>query len=419
MKGLPSSRRSDLVGRALQGRQQRSAVGYVLLGSIDARRSRGELRQNRLRQCRLDESPLLEMAEAHGISPAVHLYLRDRSVDGPGTISRLTGSYHAAVRTHLMVLTDLSFLSRTFASLDVPWLVMKGPVLSEGIYRRPDLRSYTDVDVVVQATGLGPALTLLEAAGGRIVDDDWGLLARLGRGELRVLLPSGTLVDLHWHLISDRVVRRQLTVSMDGVFARRRTLSLRGQPVSALDPVDTIVHIAMHSCLSGGNRLLWMKDMEQCLVNQRFRWDEVVARAHEWSAGLLVATHLARTLQILSLPVPEGILEELARSRFWRSLVCGLDHLAPVERASGMRSMSRMVARATRRDQAASILELRRRSTAWLRGGAPTGTPFRATAQGPATSDIVQNPKWDRGTERRAFLKLIAEEEQGNRQTWT
>lgn len=351
------------------------------------------------------------MANFHGIAPATYLYCRARENCDALTTSQLAISYHSAVRRHLIAMKDLSFLARTFAPLPSPWLVMKGPVLSEVVYQRPDLRSYIDLDVVVPGECLGSALKLLEAAGSSVIDNDWQVLTGALRGELRVLLPSGTLLDLHWHLLSHRGLRDDFSISMKGLFARRRVVPLGGQEVATLDSVDTVVHLAIHSCLAGGNRLVWMKDLEQCILRQRFSWAEVVHRAHEWSAGPLVATQLARTMRIFRLDVPSEVLGELAGNRLWPLVIGGLDRVAPVERTYGRRSVGRLVSRGTRADLASSVWEYGRRITAWLRGGAPTGLP---SAELP--SDVrISMAVGKRQSERQAFLHAVAQAESGSK----
>ncbi len=231
------------------------------------------------------------------------------------------------------------------------------------------------------------------------------------RGQLSVLLPTGTQVDLHWHLLSNQRLRAQFSISMEGLFARRREVQLGDQRVATLSPADTLVHLAVHACLSGGNRLVWIKDVEQCVLKQSPEWSEVVERAHEWSAGLVVAIQLARTMRVLPLDVPREVLDDLARGRLWSSLVAGLDRLAPVQRATGRRSPTRLVARSTRGDAVSSVSELRRRATSWLRSGAPTGPAFTGQESPPRPSlDPTSSPKEGGYGAREAFLKAVAQE---------
>lgn len=386
----------------------RAIVGQVLLESIGAGERRHSPAQGDVLLQRCDLSGLAEMAQFHGVSSAVYLHMKDREFRDVSAVHELRASYHAAVQRHLFTLRDIPFVTEALATLPAPWLVIKGPVLSEVVYRRPDLRAYTDLDLVVPGPFLGEALSLLEDAGCRVIDDDWRLMREMMRGELQVLLPSGTLVDLHWHLLSHGRLRRSFDISMEGLFARRRSVVLGKNQVETLGPVDTLIHLAAHGCFAGGNRLLWMKDIEQCVLHETFTWDAVIDRAHEWSVGLVVGSLLARVSRLFPVDVPEEVLDELAPGTSWRLLVAAVDRMAPIERATGRRSPSRMVARATRRDARSSFVELSRRATAWVKEGAPTGLPIGPSGRLRPAAGPTSSSEKGRTEERIAFLDAVA-----------
>ena len=126
----------------------------------------------------------------------------------------------------------------------------------------------------------------------------------------------------------------------------------------------------MHACRSGGNRLLWLKDLEQAVLHDAPSWDEVIERAREWRAALALATMLLRTRRALGVQLPSEVLRALA-SPTWRTLVASTERLAPVERSIGRDSLAMLVNYSVRSDERTSLIDLERRSRKWLRGARP------------------------------------------------
>jgi hypothetical protein len=137
---------------------------------------------------------------------------------------------------------------------------VKGPALAAVAYRRPDLRAYKDLDLLVPAPVFEDAVRLLEANGIPLLDRNWTLVSHEVRGQLHLQLPMGTVTDLHWHLVNQ--YRDRLRIPMGELFDRSRRVEVGGRPVSVLDPVDGLIHICLHAALSGGERLIWLKDLD-------------------------------------------------------------------------------------------------------------------------------------------------------------
>lgn len=346
-------------------------------------------------------------ARFHGVVGCVHLSLGPVA---PAPLAAALAADHArCVDAHVRALGDLAGLAPALEAAAVPWLVLKGPVLAEHHYARPDLRCATDLDVLVPGPRLGAALEAVASAGGEVLDTNWRLLRELGAGELLVRLRHGTLLDLHWRLFNEAPVRRALAVPLADVMGRSRAVRLGPVAAATLDPVDTVVHLGAHATLSGGNRLVWSKDLERVVATAPPAWDEVVGRARAWRAGPAVGLALARARALLGAAVPDGVPEALAGGRSFLRAGALVDRLAPPARSTGNRSVVRLVSRSARATSGASAAELGRRLA-----GAVVGRSRLSLA--PPRADLdPDNPASVRhraGTDedRRAFLDAVAEE---------
>lgn len=316
-------------------------------------------------------APLVAAAQHHGTLPALHVALEGVEGVAPDLLSAASAGYHAGIRTHLHAIDGLRLLHGALDGV-TSWLVIKGPVLSGFVHRRPDLRRYVDLDVLVPPARFEAALDALLASGCALADRNWALLRDQVPGELRVMLPSGLWVDLHWHLLNRSTVRSAFTLDTDPLIARSRSVELAGlaTPVRTLDAADTFLHLALHACLSGGDRLSWAADLHEAVANDRPPWDEVVRRAERAGTSAAVAAMVRRADAAVPTGVPPEVLRRLGPAAPWRVVTGVADRLVPLADSSGRPSPARAVLRSTRATTASSAAELARRATGWVAGGA-------------------------------------------------
>ncbi|MFP5377557.1 MAG: nucleotidyltransferase family protein [Acidimicrobiia bacterium] len=355
----------------------------------------------------LDLAVVAAAARFHGVSGCV--YRSVLPLTGRPGAAGLVAGYHEGVDRHLRALGDLAVVGPSLDAAGLDWLVLKGPVLAEVVYPRADLRSYNDLDVLVPGRDLHAAVSAVEAAGGRVLERNWPLLKELGVGELLVRLRHGTLLDLHWQVINERRTRRRFDVPLADLHRRARPVRLGAVEARTPDATDTLLHLCLHASLSGGNRLVWLKDVERAVAAEPPAWEEVLDRARRWGVGPPVAIALARSAAVLGAAVPPDVPPALAGGRAWLRLASLADRLSPPERAHGDRSPSRIVSRASSRDAASSATELARR----LLAAASDGRRLSRAPAGPDTdATSPRSTRHARGSEadRRAFLDAAAEE---------
>lgn len=269
----------------------------------------------------------------------------------------------------MLVLAELRHLRETFDRAGIEWLLFKGPVLSEVVYRHPGTRTYGDLDVLVRPADVERAVAALEAAGSRSVDAGWRAMLAIGDGESTYARPSGIAVDLHWNVINDRRIRSTFAITTETLFQRSTTVSVDGMSVRTFDPVDTLLHVALHACTSGGDRLRWLLDIQQCLLRCAGRVDEVVDRAAELGLGLILGVMCARVSRFVDESAPLSCYRpRIGTGRLWvaaDSLVTR--HFPPGSRHEG-RISGALMPFSTRSDVARSTRALMGIAPSRLRG---------------------------------------------------
>jgi hypothetical protein len=224
---------------------------------------------------------------------------------------RLESATMSAVAQHLRVTAELAELAPLLEGLGIAWAVVKGPALAELAYPRPELRVYTDLDLLVDPRSFGTVVEALECSGAQLLDRNWTYLREHARSEASMLLRHGTYLDLHWHLVNNAHARANFRWDTAASLDRRRIIDVGGIEVPTLDAEDTLLHVALHAAISGGHRLSWIKDVERLVVTGGFDWEVVVGRARNAKITLPVGVILRRAARLLAAPVPRAVLRRL------------------------------------------------------------------------------------------------------------
>ena len=363
--------------------KSRNALGAALVACTADRPA--EIRRRVLEQFDDDElAQLAQHAALHRVVPFLAAAVRTSGARASEeAVASLARTHATRTAAHLRVLADLESARAALSADAVPFLVVKGPVLSEHLYPSPDLRTYEDLDLLIPPGSFERAVDALRAGGSLLLDRNWALTRADTRGQLHFQLPMGTLADVHWHLLNRENVRDGFAITTDDLFDRSREVDVGGRSIPTLDPVDTLLHVALHAALSGGDRLIWLKDIERALVVDEPSWDDVIERAKAWKAGRSVAITLSRARRSLGAPVPEGVLDALFASRLWRGLSDRIDHRSPTERSVGRESTAVFWAQLTRDSGPATARAVLNRASRRLRamahGGSSPGAIFTSS----------------------------------------
>ncbi len=328
-------------------------------------------------------------ARYHGIGAGAWLALREAGLPTPVAID-LERQYQRATLWHLLMLGQLGRVGAALDDAGIPWLTFKGPVISETLYPRSDLRQYVDLDVFVAPDRFADALEVTVALGATVIEHDWSRVLHEMKGELNVALDSGGVVDLHWSLLYDEHLRRQFSWHDGDLLARRRTVTLSdGCEVPTFDPTDTLLHLLVHACLAGGQRLGWMRDVRLAAAAPDVDADALLQRARAGGVDLCAGVMLRRVRQNLGLPgVPSLLDDALAGGERWTDLIAAFDQLRPASAWHGGQLSGHIVIGSTRRSSDASgrqLLQRARQEVAVLRAD-PDHPWRRMLRHAPATS---------------------------------
>jgi len=194
----------------------------------------------------------------------------------------------------------------------VPWVVIKGPAVA-AIMKRPELRTYNDLDLLVPGNHLETALDCLTEAGMVELNQNWEPYIKHRIGEIP-MAGFRTTIDVHWDPVALGRTRRAISFDVAAMIDRRVSVDVAGLgPLPVLEPVDQILHLAVHCALSGATRFDQFRDLAsvaQLLSDDD--WGRLVQRARAVGGARLAAHALDRAdLAIGVGDLPPGLVDDL------------------------------------------------------------------------------------------------------------
>lgn len=327
----------------------------------------------------------------HRLSPLAHVVL---AREGRPEAALLRPDLVTAAGGHVRNLAALRLVTDQLQ--DLPWAILKGPLLSALAHPVPGVRLYSDLDVLVRPADFAESVHRLTDGGWRLLDRDHRLVRDRLPGEVHLLGPFGAQLDLHWSLVNGRRARAAVSLPTGELLRRRVWRQLGASAVPSLDDVDVLVHLCLHAALSGADRMLWLLDVDQWVRGTSPDWAEVRERAMSGRCVPALLVVLSRARRILATPVPLRALDPSPAYRLWRLVDAGVAGLQPVEQVVGKRSLPRLLARSSRADVLNSAVELARRT------GAATARQREVES---AWEDRPDEEAW------RGFLREVAQQE--------
>jgi hypothetical protein len=301
-----------------------------------------EVRVSRLLRGEILWERVVSASSGLGLAPLLYRNLGRRAfrtLVPPAAMATLARGAHAAA---CRMAIQLESLREILASLDrrgIDPVLLKGAALALTVYDQPALRPMQDIDLLVRAEEVDPAMTALEELGFRGIRGKLSNTFYASHHHARPMIRPGdqVIVEVHRGLVPPEDGLR-----MDPAEALQRSVQAEalGRSLRVLSPEDQVLHLALHLSYADRfiGRLRDLMDLHALLdaPESGLQWGLILeaATAHEVSRSLFSTFDLARRL--LGTRIPEGLTAELSRGGRWDPVARHL--LRTLARASRFRS---------------------------------------------------------------------------------
>ncbi len=175
-------------------------------------------------------------------------------------------------------------MAAAFRQAGVDALFLKGPVLSQRLYDRPDVRGEGDVDVLVRPDHMERARLVLSAQGAVAEAEVATGLHRFVHHEDRYRdAGTGVLIEVHHRLSANPYA---LPWDFEALWRERSHVRIAGEALAVLSTGHEALFLIVHAAGHGWQRLRWLADVAVLLRTPAALAE---ARAAAVAAGLLPA----------------------------------------------------------------------------------------------------------------------------------
>lgn len=253
-----------------------------------------------------DTGLLLDLAEEHGVTNLLALFLRQCSAGAPAALVRgVQERQRANAITALSLIAEMLRVTELLNAAGIESLVLKGPALSLQAYGDPAVRQYGDIDLLLRDRDIYRATEFLRESGcvPRIP------LEVIASGKIPgeyVFSRNGLLAELH----TERTLRYfPNPLAVEKLFARKARLELNGKGFATQSVEDALLSACTHGAKHFWQRLQWVADVAALLDRHRdsIDWDLTLRSARELGSERILRLGLLLAGQILGSPLPPTI----------------------------------------------------------------------------------------------------------------
>jgi len=279
---------------------------------LSARGQLDDAHISRLRELcagRVDWTIIYKLAISHRVFPLVYRNLRKYCSDSvPQELLEQCKQVYMNNCTINLKMTG--YLVRVLSLLkknDIPAIPFKGPVLAVKLYGDSSLRSFGDIDVLIQRKHLPRAVELLAGIG---FLPDFSLneqqLLKLSKTDNEYPLThkkSGICLDLQWEITGGYFLSQ---MTFEDLAGDCKTMEMGGVEFPVFSDEDLLFYLCVH-----GNQHTWMQLDHVCCVawlidrNSELDWDAVFLKAAKFRGLRMLAIGLLLAQDLFGIVIPE------------------------------------------------------------------------------------------------------------------
>jgi hypothetical protein len=286
-----------------------------------------ERASNLARQC-LAWDKVLHWSAYHHVAPLLYHHLQSLAPDDVpvGILDDLRTRYRGIAARNLKLTLELVSLLKALEQAGATGVVWKGPALAFTVYPSPELRTFSDLDIILRRADRHRARAVLNqrgyqgAPGFRRDEDE---LFREDAQDATMWNPETHIsVDLHWGSVARY---RAPVADFETLWAQKEHCRFHGTDVHVLEPGVHILALCAHGAKHGPfpwPAAKWVTDIEAYLRTYPPEWwDSVMERAQKEGCLRMLLLGLALAGDILDAPLPGGVSAALGRQPQVQDLV--------------------------------------------------------------------------------------------------
>jgi len=254
---------------------------------------------------------LVRIAVYHGVMPLLCHHLSETCASAVPTavLGQIRERLRRNAVRNMMLTGELTRITELFEGRGIAAVAFKGPFLGWTAYGSLGLRSFSDLDILVDRAHVS-------AAGRVLVEQGYRPSSAFTRSQEAAYRKAeyahsflhddqSAWIELHW-----AITPRYFALGLDpaALMARARPVTMASWTCRTLAPEDLFLVLCVH-----GTKHCWERIESVASLAELVRrpgtldWDVVMARAAEWGASRMVRTSLALAHDLVRVTLPDSV----------------------------------------------------------------------------------------------------------------
>lgn len=289
----------------------------------------------------LDWEYIFNACYYHKVIPLIYNALKQIkgiNID-PKIIDRFSAYYQKNACKSLIYLDKLVDLAHALHQSNIIALPFKGPVLASMVYEDLALRTFGDIDLLIEDEKLEETLNILQELQyplpvqiSRAVDKpylNFPLFHESAEYQKSYDIYDknfNIIIELHWSLFN-----KSFFFPVDFEYLRQQKIKIQVSEaeIYTFCAEDLIIYLCAHASKHAWTHLQWICDIAELIrANPQLNWQKVQTQAKEWGCQRMLCLGLILVKEVLDTELPKSIEHEVTKDRQAQILakeVC--DHL--------------------------------------------------------------------------------------------
>ena len=261
-------------------------------------------------------SRAFRLARRHGVFPLFYKHLRTKESNYKTNreIESQKNTYLGNVGRNMQITQRLLHILKLLSDNGILAIPFKGPVIAVQAYDDIGLRSFCDLDILIQPRDFSSAYDLMESKGYQSLKPMVGRMKAVWRKTRRdfEFQGKGALIDFHQQVTTGPKFL-QLRVKWDNL----SSVELNSQKVPSLNLEDTILMLAMHGTHHGWNLLKYVADLSHLVDSHRddINWELLTKKARRMGVLRMVLIGMCQGRDFCGLDIHPEINDLMFRDR--------------------------------------------------------------------------------------------------------
>lgn len=216
---------------------------------------------------------------------------------------------------NLFLENELQRVLLAFNEASIPLMLFKGPVLAYTIYPKPHMRTYHDIDALIQPGDVAQAQDVLTQMGYSFYDEYRADAVDEERTGYHFSLqspgsPFAIIIELHTAPHASEI---GALFDREALWKNATAVTILDQPVVTMNPADHLLYLCWHYRFHGFTRLLWFYDLVMMLraYGNILDWERLIRTAHRQRMAATLYYCLSWCHELFDVAIPEAILSQL------------------------------------------------------------------------------------------------------------